>query len=45
MKNTKKLPPAALALICLCFALGSCEHVAVAILPDIAAGLGADLGW
>ena len=44
MKNTKKLPPAALALICLCFALGSCEHVAVAILPDIAAGLDADLG-
>ena len=44
MKNTKTLPSAALALIGLCFALGSCEHVAVAILPDIAAGLGADLG-
>ena len=44
MKNAKRLPPAVLALIGLSFALGACEYVAVAILPDIAAGLGADLG-
>lgn len=44
MRQTKKLPPAVLALIGLSFALGACEYVVVAILPDIAAGLGADLG-
>ena len=44
MKHTKKLPPAVLALIGLSFALGSCEYVVVAILPDIAAGLDASLG-
>ena len=44
MKCTKKLPPAVLALIGLSFALGSCEYVVVAILPDIAAGLNASLG-
>ena len=44
MKNAKRLPPAVLALIGLSFALGACEYVVVAILPDIAAGLGADLG-
>ena len=44
MKHTQKLPAAVLALIGLSFVLGSCEYVVVAILPDIAAGLGADLG-
>ena len=44
MKAAKRLPPAVLALIGLSFALGACEYVVVAILPDIAAGLGADLG-
>ena len=44
MKHTKKLPAAVLALIGLSFALGSCEYVVVAILPDIAAGLGVSLG-
>ena len=44
MKQAKKLPAAVLALIGLSFALGACEYVVVAILPDIAAGLGADLG-
>ena len=44
MRQTKKLPPAVLALIGLSFALGACEYVVVAILPDIAAGLDADLG-
>ena len=44
MRKTNKLPPAVLALIGLSFALGACEYVVVAILPDIAAGLGTDLG-
>lgn len=44
MKHTKKLPAAVLALIGLSFVLGSCEYVVVAILPDIAAGLGVSLG-
>ncbi len=44
MKNTQKLPAAVLALIGLSFAMGACEYVVVAILPDIAAGLNADLG-
>ena len=44
MRQTKKLPPAVLALIGLSFALGACEYVVVAILADIAAGLDVDLG-
>ena len=44
MKQAKKLPAAVLALIGLSFALGACEYVVVAILPDIAAGLETDLG-
>ena len=44
MYTKKALPPAVLALIGLSFALGSCEYVVVATLPDIAAGLGASLG-
>ena len=44
MKAAKRLPPAVWALIGLSFALGACEYVVVAILPDIAAGLETDLG-
>ena len=44
MKNGKKLPAALPALIGLGFVLGSCEYMVVAILPDIASGLGAGLG-
>ena len=44
MKNTNKLPPAVPALVALSFVLGACEFVAVAILPDVAAGLNVSLG-
>ena len=43
MNRNNRLPPAVWALIGLSFALGSCEYVVVAILPDIAGGLGASL--
>ena len=43
MNRNNRLPTAVWALIGLSFALGSCEYVVVAILPDIAGGLGASL--
>ena len=44
MNRNNRLPPAVWALIGLSFALGSCEYVVVAILPDIAWGLNVSLG-
>ena len=44
MKRNSAVTASTLALMGLGFALGACEYVVVAILPDIAAGLEADLG-
>ena len=44
MKRNGAVTASTLALMGLGFALGACEYVVVAILPDIAAGLEADLG-
>lgn len=44
MSERKKLPAAVPALIGLGFVLGACEYLVVAILPDIASGLGVGLG-
>lgn len=44
MKRDSAVTASTLALMGLGFVLGACEYVAVPILPDIAAGLGATLG-
>lgn len=44
MNRKNSLSPAVLALVGLSFALGACEYVVVAILPDIADGLHVGLG-